>query len=64
MSFAVERAQGHDDFLVSLALTVEAASHAAPRRATARLPGGDGWLLRPSSVSLALSPISGSAGEG
>jgi hypothetical protein len=31
MSFAVERALGHDDFVV------EAAGHALPRRATARV---------------------------
>jgi hypothetical protein len=37
MSFAVERALGHDDFLVSLALAVEAAGYALPRRATIRV---------------------------
>ncbi len=31
MNFYVDRAQGHDDFLMSLALTVEAARQYVPR---------------------------------
>jgi phage FluMu gp28-like protein len=37
MSFFVDPAEGHDDYLVSLSLAVEAASGAAPRRARGRL---------------------------
>jgi hypothetical protein len=33
MNFYVDPAQGHDDFLMSLALTVEAAKHYAPKKA-------------------------------
>jgi len=31
MNFYVDPAQGHDDFLMSLALVVEAANHYSPR---------------------------------
>ena len=35
MSFGVDPARGHDDYLVSLALAVEAAAFAQPRACTA-----------------------------
>ena len=37
MGFFVEPAEGHDDYLISLALLVEAGSDAAPRRARGRI---------------------------
>ncbi len=38
MNFYVDPAQGHDDFLMSLALLVEAASHYTPRGAKGKAP--------------------------
>lgn len=40
MSFYVDPAQGHDDFLISLALLVEAASQSLPREARGRTQEG------------------------
>jgi hypothetical protein len=37
MNFFVEPAEGHDDYLISLALLVEAAADAAPRTARGRV---------------------------
>jgi hypothetical protein len=42
LTFAVDPAEGHDDFLTSLALLVEAARLTPERRATARSHGGIG----------------------
>jgi hypothetical protein len=39
MNFYVEPSEGHDDYLMSLALTVEAATGARPRTARGRLRG-------------------------
>jgi hypothetical protein len=36
LSFFVDERDGHDDYVISVALTVEAASDAAPRRARGR----------------------------
>ena len=36
INFYVDPAEGHDDYLMSLALCVEAASGAVPRKATGR----------------------------
>jgi hypothetical protein len=41
LAFAVPEAEGHDDYLVSLALAVEAAEGFVPRVARGRLPAGD-----------------------
>jgi hypothetical protein len=37
MNFYVDPSEGHDDYLMSLALTVEAATDARPRTARGRL---------------------------
>jgi hypothetical protein len=42
LSFAVDPADGHDDYLMSLALTVEAASGLVPRVARGRVPEDEG----------------------
>ncbi|MGD9894332.1 MAG: hypothetical protein AB7R89_29650 [Dehalococcoidia bacterium] len=43
LAFAVDPADGHDDFLISLALTVEAAAGLVPRVARGRLEDGAAW---------------------
>ena len=41
MDFYVDPAEGHDDFLMSLALVVEAVNEHSPRRAKGSLPAGE-----------------------
>jgi hypothetical protein len=43
LAFAVDPADGHDDFLISLALVVEAAAGLVPRVARGRLEDGAAW---------------------
>ncbi|MDO8531411.1 MAG: hypothetical protein Q7T26_04470 [Dehalococcoidia bacterium] len=40
MGFGVEASRGHDDFLMSMALLVEASAGYAPRRARGRITNG------------------------
>jgi hypothetical protein len=46
LSFFVDARDGHDDYVISLALALEAAGDSAPRTARGRRAGGrDGWPL-------------------
>lgn len=47
LSFFVDERDGHDDYVISLALAVAAASDSAPRKARGRRGGGErgGWTL-------------------
>jgi hypothetical protein len=43
MSFFVDAAEGHDDYVVSAALVVEASSQTSRREARGRVPGTGEW---------------------